>query len=68
MELRQFKTLSHLLYTRWDGFWAMGNCNTSSMGSQQLGLALLVFADILKSINNKMILAADLENKDELTS
>lgn len=38
------------------------------MGSQYLGLGLLVFADILKSISNKMVLAADIENKDELTS
>ena len=38
------------------------------MGSQYLGLGLLVFTDILKSISNKMVLAADIENKDELTS
>lgn len=38
------------------------------MGLQYLGLGLLVFADILKSIGNKMVLAADIENKDELTS
>lgn len=41
----------------------MGSCSTSQMGSQNFGLALLPFADGLKSSNNKMVLAPDLENE-----
>lgn len=50
-------------FHQWDWFWAMGSCSTSQMGSQHFGLALLPFADGLKSSNNKMVLAPDLENE-----